>query len=321
MATNSSSTGDGRCFPMQSRLSLLYVHLPGVILHFIIVTVLIAKLKLRKQMHKFMLSLSASDFVEMIAPLVTVLTLMTTNNDSTTKLCRNARNAVQFIYSLTMATSSGSIMALSIERYISCIHCFRLNSILTKKRTLLSIALIWCAGIICGLMNEIQLCDGNRATNAKFDFTPNVCVDAAIIFATSVGLILVQLRLFVFIQKKLRNPPGGASRVMYRARSAFFRQLKMNVALSAAVVAYLICMLPMALLPFLKLNMSPSKFVEQKNTVVLLHWLNPVLNPFIYGMGTREIRQGMSSHFRAAMKKLLVKLFQYPEEFIHAAKL
>ena len=319
MANSSVNNGDGPCFPMQSHLFLLYVRLPGVILHFLIVTVLIVKLKLRKQMHKFMLSLSVSDLVQMIASSITVLIVMTTSKNSTTKLCHNARNAVQFISSLTMTSSSGSIVGLSVERYISCIYCFRFHSILTKKRTLASIALIWCAGLICGLMNEILLADGNNVTNYKFDFTPKVYADAVIIFATSAGLILVQLRLFVLIQKKLRNPPGGAFPVAFQARSAFFRQLKINVALSAAVVAYLTCMLPMALLPFLKPNMSPSKFVRQKNIVMLLSWLNPVLNPFIYGIGMREIRNVMSSHFRAVTRKLLIKLLYNSEDFIHHA--
>ena len=308
---NSSNTGNGTYLPMQP--NVLVVYLPGVMLHIFIMRVLILKLKLRKQVHAFLLSLSVSDLVQMITFIVTMLVVMTTQSNSATTSCHNAGKAFEFFVYSMIAISSGSIIALCVERYIACIHAFRLHSILSKKRKIALISLIWCAGLICGLLNEIQVADGKVmiGTSDKANFTLAIYPNAAIIFVTSAALIFVQLRLLVVIQRRrnLRILPGGGSRSMYQGNNTVLQQVKTSVAASAVVVAYLTCMLPMALLPFLKPNMSPSKYVSVKKISVLLNLLSPVLNPIIYGIGMKEIRNAILSDLRAALRKLLIKIF------------
>eukprot|EP00112_Aurelia_sp_Birch-Aquarium-sp1_P007605 Seg183.5 transcript_id=Seg183.5/GoldUCD/mRNA.D3Y31 product="Melanocortin receptor 5" protein_id=Seg183.5/GoldUCD/D3Y31 len=310
MENNSSNTGDVPCFPMR-HLSLLYVYSPGVILHILIVRALISKLKLRKPMDKFLLSLSVADLIHMISFIMTIPIVNSMKPNVVSVTCRNARKALEFFFCLMIACSSGSIIALSLERYIRCIHCFRLHSIMTKKRTIVSISLIWCAGLIWGLLNEILFAGGklSKVTLDEAGLTTAIHANSILIFATSAVLIFVQLRLFVFIHKRSRILPAGQTRATYQGRSTFLRQVKINVAVFAVVVAYLACMLPASLLIFLKTKLSSSEYANVRKIVLLLTLLNPVSNPFIYCIGRREILHAILSDFRAVMRKLLIEIF------------
>ena len=303
MANNSSNAGENACLLHQSKM--LSGYLLGVIPHILIVRVLISKLKLQKQMHKFLLSLSVADLAHMISVIVTILIVILTKPNDVSVTCRSVRNVLLFFFYSMIVNSSGSIVALSVERYIACIHCFRLHSIITKKRTFVSIVLIWCAGLICGLVTEIMLAIGDNGAIDILDLTPVFYASEVLIFATSVVLIFVQVRLFVLIRTKMRVFPGGDA----FQSSHFLRQMKTSVAASAVVVAYLTCMLPMALLPFLKPNMSPSKYVSVKKISLLLNLLSPVLDPFIYGIGITEIRNAVLSDFRSLVRCILIKVF------------
>ena len=309
MANNSSDSGERSCITHQSNI-FLGVYLLGVMMHIHIVRVLISKLKLQKQMHQFLLSLSLADLFQMIGMMVTIIIVHSMKSNFETNICRHARRALYFFLYSMIGCSSGSIIAISVERYIACIHCFRLHSILTKKRTIVSISLIWCAGLFFGAVVEILLADGklNEGAFESGEFVV-IYVNTIIILATSAVLIFVQARLFVLIRAKMRVHPGGESGVTSQARSTFFvRQVKISVAVGAVVVAYLACMLPLSLLPFLKPNMSSSEFAKLGKKVTVLNLFNPALDPFIYGIGIMEIRNTILSDYRSLARYVVIKI-------------
>ena len=293
MANNSSSTGEDSCSRNELYIFLGF-YLLVVIMHIHIARVLISKLKLQKQMHKFLLSLSLADLFQMIIMMVHVISVNSMKSKSTTTFCHNSKKVLRLVYSM-IAISCGSIIALSVERYIACLHYFRLHSILTKKRTIVSISLIWCFGLALGVV-----------TAANEEVRVNYAI-ATLILITSAILIFVQARLFFLIRRRIH--PGETPRATSRNRSSFLRQVKLNSAIFAVVVAFIACTLFAALMEPLRSNMSESEFIKARRIAFLLSSLNPVLDAFIYSIGIGEIWNGIKSDFYALKRSLLITIF------------
>eukprot|EP00112_Aurelia_sp_Birch-Aquarium-sp1_P003480 Seg1389.21 transcript_id=Seg1389.21/GoldUCD/mRNA.D3Y31 product="Melanocortin receptor 5" protein_id=Seg1389.21/GoldUCD/D3Y31 len=309
MANNSSNNGNGHCLSLQLKIPAVY--LPAIILHLLIARVLISKLKLRKQMHKLLLSLSMADLIHMIVFTLSMFILNSKKPHFASATCQNAQAAAKFCFYSMMAASSGSIIGLSVERYIACIHCFQLHSIMTKKRTTASIAFIWCAGLIFGLVAVIQVADGNIQNEQPKnpDFVPLIYANSVLIFATSSILIFVQARLFVLIRRRIRRiRPGGESRASYQNRS-FLQQVKINIAVCAVAVAYITCMLPVALTVHLRSSLGRFELIKAKKIALALLLSNPILEAFIYAIGIRDTWNGIASDFLALKRYLLSKIF------------
>ena len=100
--------------------------------------------------HKFLISLSISDnllitLTGLFAIISRVFQLRTTFTS-----CQVLRQTIELNSSLTVASASTSIVALSVERYISCVHCLRAHAILTNKRVNIALLTVWTLATACG---------------------------------------------------------------------------------------------------------------------------------------------------------------------------
>ena len=84
--------------------------------------------------HRFLISLSISEILQIIVIGLLAIISGVFKWRTTSTFCQALGQALELSACLTLVSSSTSIVALSVERYISCVHCLRAHAILTNKR-------------------------------------------------------------------------------------------------------------------------------------------------------------------------------------------
>ena len=262
--------------------------------HILIIKVLIVDLRLALPRHNTMLCLSISDALQVFI-LFLCMTIPSIFGISRGSVgCNISRTILYFTLALTLVVSSLSTIALSVERYVACIHSFHLHHIFTRERMIYGILIVWILGVISAAVNVTIIIVGNFSVSN--DFLKVVTV--LFIIPTCALLSVIQCRLLVFSRKKLAQV-GPGTRFGREAEMADFRKKQIKVAFVASivVVTYIICMFPMGCLSLYELIHGNVEYSSWKGKLQMLLVVNNFADPFIYGIGTVEAR-------RAALKNL-----------------
>ncbi len=281
--------------------------LVGLPINFLLFKILISNFRLRLPRHKILLSLTISDcsqislvaFIQLIALLSDLKTVDTS--------CQILRKFVEFVAILTVVTSSGSIIALSVERYVACIHCFRLYEIVSHRRVVRALCVVWLFGIGGALADKKRY---------QSNLTPNIlplsritCVlyGSVIMFSTAI-LAYTQINLYLVARRLIRVHPGGSFGSHAEANDLRRSQLKASIAASAVVVLYVVCMCPLAIY---MLVMALEELDSQSNVrlgCIFLAQINTFFDPFVYGLGMEDTRKSMKRELKK-VKTFIQEIF------------
>ena len=265
--------------------------------HVLIIKVLIVDLRLALPRHNTMLCLSVSDALQVFMLFLSMAIPNIFSFSRASVGCDISRNILYFTLALTLVVSSLSTIALSVERYVACIHSFHLHRIFTRERMMYGAVLVWTLGLICGAVTvTLTLTAKMGLSISENDFMKTITV--LFIIPTSILICIIQCRLLIFSRKKLAQVANGAQ-FGCEAEIADFRKKQVKVAFVASivVVAYIVCMLPMGCLSLYELIFGSISNYSLKSTLEKLLMVNNFADPFIYGIGTVDAR-------RASLKSL-----------------
>ena len=266
--------------------------------HILIIKVLIVDLRLALPRHNTMLCLSISDALQ-----VFILFMCTTmpsifGISKGSVGCNISSTILYFTLTLTLVVSSLSTIALSVERYVACIHSFHLHHIFTRERMIYGILFVWILGVICGAINVILILVGSLSVRISDNYFLKV-VTVLFVIPTCTLISVIQCRLLVFSRKKLARV-GPVTRFGREAEMADFRKKQIKVAFVASivVVAYIICMFPMGCLSLYELIHGNVEYSSWKGILERLLVVNNFADPFIYGIGTVDARKAVLKNLR-----------------------
>ena len=292
---NNSSIHIQKCISSNVASFLTVITFITLPFHILIIKVLIVDLRLALPRHNTMLCLSISDALQVFI-LFLCITMPSIFGISRGSVgCNISRTILYFTLALTLVVSSLSTIALSVERYVACIHSFHLHHIFTRERMIYGILFVWILGVISAAVNVTIIIVGNFSVSN--DFLKVVTV--LFIIPTCALLSVIQCRLLVFSRKKLAQV-GPVTRSGREAEMADFRKKQIKVAFVASivVVAYIICMFPMGCLSLYELIHGNVPYSSWKGNLQMLLMVNNFADPFIYGIGTVEARRAVLKNLR-----------------------
>ena len=266
--------------------------------HFLMIKVMIIDLRLALPRHLIIFCLSISDALQIFVTFLTSVVGKMFSLAMESDPCRIIYDILYFTLAATLVVSSVSIIVLSFERYVACIHSFRLHEIFTRERMVYGITFIWIIGIICGTVAVIL---------AKFDKLAVILdvkeymriVTVMLVFPTSIVISVVQCRLLIFSRKKLMRV-RHMEMFGRQVESADMKKKQMKVAFVASIIAvgYIMCMFPLAVLSLYELiyGRISSSAVPIISKVLAL--LNNLADPYIYGFGIYDSRKAIAKSFR-----------------------
>ncbi len=247
-----------------------------------------------------LLSLTISDCMQTL--LVSVVQLIARLSDvkTTSTFCQVLRKINECISAMTMATSGGSILFLSVERYVACIYCFHKDQILTRKRVDRGLRAIWLLGIACAF-GDYKRYQWNLSAAILPLHKVTSFIYGSIIITNIVILAFIQVSLYRVARKLIRGRPRSSSgsdvATVTRLRIV---ELKASMYTSAIVVLYVVCMFPLALYILVQ-TLRTMPLDEMSNVrlfCIFFSQINTIVNPFVYGYGMEDTRKSLRRELR-----------------------
>ena len=272
--------------------------------HAFIVKILAMDFQFDLARHRILFSLSMSDAIMLSGMFISAIVNRAVTLTTESTGCVAYRGFTVFITFSTLTVSSTSTIALSVERYIACIHSFRLHSILTESRVRNFAIFQWICGCLIGLLVAVT----NRYDSAILipNYSSIQYVYIIFVIPTSVAATVIQVRLFVFSWKKMnRVDPNRA--FGEQLELADFRKKQLRVAFMAGIVAflYVICMIPLAVTFLYELLSGATLPVSYRSACISLSCSNGLADPFIYGLGIADTRQKIVKELKKLKQRLL----------------
>ncbi len=281
--------------------------------NFLLLKILVKNFRLELPRHLILLSLAASDYFQIAFMAFLQLIGTFSGLKATDPTCQIVRKSIEVTVVVTTVTTSGSILALSIERYMACIHCFRAHEIVSEKRVLKALGGIWGFGIICSLCDEKRY-EANLSQVA-FPLTRAFKILYTIVVLTSsVVLLFIQFRLYRESHRLIRvNPATGTSFGSDAEANDMRRsQLKVSFVASIVIVMYVVCMCPLAFYIVVTEIRPDYGILSVRQAVICFNQINTFADPFVYGFGMSDTRRGMMREIREIRESLsnLIGYFQ-----------
>ena len=285
---------------------LMSLSLVAVPLHFLIIRVLIMRFRLALPRHRILLFLSVSDSLQILGAGLIGAIGMALQPAVTSLSCQVLRQIIEVVGTQTHTASSGFIVLLAMERYVACIHSLRFYTIVTSSRTSFAVVSVWVISILCGLL-ALHPNDPNYTQDMMGNGARTLLVYIATSLMTTLVLITVQVRLYMLSRTKLKVVPNNLFGNQKEKDDLMRRQLKLGFAASVVIITYIVCILPLACL-FTYILLNPTKdMFEAKGVAVPFAMLNTFVDPFVYGFGMADIRQGISRYFKNLKQRFCSK--------------
>ncbi len=257
--------------------------------------------------HKILLSLAISDYFQIA--FITLLQFIGTasNLKTTNRACQVVRKTMEVTVVVTTIATSGSILALAIERYVACIHCFRAHEIVSEKRVKRAVVGIWIFGFIC------SVCDKERYQanflQVAFPLTRAFKILYTIVILTSSAMLLfIQFRLYKESHRLMKVRPDTSNNFSSSAEANNMRrnQLKVSFIASIVIVMYVICMCPLAFyIVATEIQQNQEATLDIRQTVIGLNQINTFADPFVYGVGMSDTRKAMIREMQHLKQRFL----------------
>ena len=123
--------------------------------------------------------------------------------------CQFVKGTMVFVTIFTLCITCGAIISLSIERYVACIHSFRLYQIFTESRVRYWSIFAWIMAAALAIISLVAR-ENYHLTEPITDSSVRI-ISVVLIFPTSLIVTIIQVRLYLFTRKKLKQvAPGQA---------------------------------------------------------------------------------------------------------------
>ena len=269
--------------------------------HILMIKVLISDLHLNLPRYKILLCLSISDAMQIFVTSFCVTIARVFSLTTGSSLCHISRKILLFNISVTITISSLATAGLSLERYVACIHSFRLHYMFTRKR------ILFCT--LCGLL--IGIAFGSTTITVKDITRQQFVVDdnqamkilaVVVVLPTTILISAVQYRLFVFSRKMLATVgPGTIHGRKTEAADYRWRQIKVTFVASIVAITYMVCMFPLSCLSIHELVSCSNSYSLVHYTVRVLAVANNFINPYVYGFGIADLRKALLKKVKSSI--------------------
>ena len=306
MAANGTSSDVNTCMVIEAGIFPMLISLVTLPLHIMLCKILVSDFQFSLPRHTILFSLSVSDATLVSGLFIScfINTIIAIPSQSTG--CFIYRGFTLFYASSTLVVSTLSITALSVERYVACIHSFHLHEILTESRVRYGSIIVWSLGLLSGTVVTItSRYDVNVVVPSP---SPLHYVFPVSVIPSSIVILTIQVRLFLFSRKKMNSViPVGAFGA--ELELAHYRKKHFKVAFMASIVAFafILCMFPLAVLFLRELFIGGYVPAPVRPICIALSICNSLADPLIYGFGMADTRKMIFRNLRN-LKQLLIDM-------------
>ncbi|KAM4041641.1 adenosine receptor A1-like [Anomaloglossus baeobatrachus] len=204
---------------------------------------------------------------------------------------------------LTMS-STFSLLAISVDRYIAILNPLRYKSIMTPSNTLILIITAWIVAFLCGLMplmgwHKPRPKHGYCIFVHVIDMTYLVYLFSLVFFYLPVIIMLViYTQIYVAVRKQLHGTVAGMQQGNAGKQSAGMKEFKTATSLFTIIFFFMLCWAPLHVMNGISL-LCPECYIPPVilDIGIILTHANSALNPIMYVYKLKSFRKTFKKVF------------------------
>ena len=272
--------------------------------HILMMKILAKNLHFALPRHSILFSLCLSDGIQVFVAIIVGTVHASSAITEEGIACQFVKGTMVFVTIFTLFVTCVAIISLSIERYVACIHSFRLHCTFTEVKVRYGSIITWVMAAALAVVSLVAR-ENHHIQETITDSSMKITA-VVFIFPTSLIVTIVQVRLYLFTRKKLKQvAPGQAFGVQLEL--ADYRKKHVKVASVAGIVAlvFVFCMVPFASISLYEMITGANVSASVRAICGYFALSNTVLDPFIYGFGMADTRKKIFGEVKKAREYLV----------------
>eukprot|EP00795_Rhopilema_esculentum_P016924 gene16924-8412_t len=275
----------------RNKVGMIYVFALALPVHLFLLWILFKKFADGLPRHTILKSLCISDVLLLVVGGTSIAIGRLPIASFSSVSCKVIHKSFAFQSAVTLVASSGTIIGLSVERYVACVYCLRLHAIVTEKRVITCLKLLWAIAICFALLSTFF--SGERLPlveprQPSLVFTYAMII---IIFFTCFVLITIQVILFFVYRKKHRITPHQSFGEPAELSNTVKRQIKLTISVAALAAFYTVCLFPLTM-SYLNKAITGQLFENRIHSILgIIGTSNTIFDPLVYGLGLADVRK------------------------------
>nr|QOU09461.1 melanocortin-3 receptor [Andrias davidianus] len=250
------------------------------------ILVILAILKnknLHSPMYFFLCSLAVADMLVSVSnSLETIMIAVVINGYLVIddELLQPMDNVFDTMICISLIASICNLLVIAIDRYITIFYALRYHSIMTVRKALVLIVIIWIACIICGIVFIVY-------SESK---TVIVCL-ITMFFTMLVLMATLYVHMFMFARLHVKRIAALPVDGEVQQRTCMKGAITITILLGVFIVCWAPFFLHLILIISCPSNFYCVRYTSYFNTYLVLIMCNSVIDPIIYAFRSLEMRK------------------------------
>ncbi|XP_066558982.1 melanocortin receptor 3 [Amia ocellicauda] len=249
----------------------------------LVILAIIKNKNLHSPMYFFLCSLAAADMLVSVSNSLETIVIATLNNrylvinDRFTQIMDNIFDSMICI---SLVASICNLLVIAIDRYITIFYALRYHSMMTVRKALLSITVIWLACIICGIIFIVY-------SESK---TVIICL-ITMFFTMLVLMATLYLHMFLLARLHIKRIAALPAEGIVQQRTCMKGAITITILLGVFICCWAPFFLHLILIITCPKNPYCVCYMSHFTTYLVLIMCNSVIDPLIYAFRSLEMRK------------------------------
>eukprot|EP00062_Callorhinchus_milii_P002848 gi/632939971/ref/XP_007883784.1/ PREDICTED: melanocortin receptor 3 [Callorhinchus milii] len=279
---NRSNPGFCEQVPIKSEV-FLTLGIISLLENILVILAILKNKNLHSPMYFFLCSLAVADMLVSVSNALETIVMALLNNGylvANDQFIQIMDNVIDSLICISLVASICNLLVIAIDRYITIFYALRYHSIMTVKRALLLIIVIWIACIFCGIIFIIY-------SNSK---TVIICL-ITMFFTMLVLMTTLYVHMFMLARLHIKKIAALPVDGIVRPRTCMKGAITITILLGIFIICWAPFFLHLILIISCPKNAYCICYTSHFNTYLILIMCNSVIDPMIYAFRSQEMRK------------------------------
>ncbi|XP_034352067.1 melanocortin receptor 3 [Arvicanthis niloticus] len=281
----SNRSGSGFCEQVFIKPEVfLALGIVSLIENILVILAVVRNGNLHSPMYFFLCSLAAADMLVSLSNSLETIMIALISSDSLTledQFIQHMDNIFDSMICISLVASICNLLAIAVDRYVTIFYALRYHSIMTVRKALTLIVVIWVCCGICGVMFIVY-------SESKMVIVCLITMFFAMVLL--MGTLYIHMFLFarLHVQRIAALPPADG--VAPQQHSCMKGAVTITILLGVFIFCWAPFFLHLVLIITCPTNPYCICYTAHFNTYLVLIMCNSVIDPLIYAFRSLELR-------------------------------